>query len=69
MPIEWHKKCLRSRRNGIAYVCREIDALRSNLKRMQDEYDFLERQITEAEHRNKTEFDPEKFLVPRKPKL
>lgn len=65
-PLWWHKECLGNMRSSLADRRAYADRIAADVRRLEGDVEFAERQIAEAEKRGLDAFDAERLLVSRK---
>jgi hypothetical protein len=64
-PLDWHRECLSNSEVSLARERETLERQRLLVHRLQDAVELRKRQLSEAERRGLTEFDPERFLKSR----
>lgn len=66
--IFWHKHCLKSQKQYLAELKRQVEVAQKNYENCLNSTLFYEKQIEEAEKEGKDGFDPDKYLKKRQTK-
>ncbi len=64
--LQWHRECLVNLTASRDRLRAEAEEYRRRAEKTTDEVVFRTQQIAEAERRGLAEFDPDKFMKPRK---
>ena len=64
--VEWLKLCLRNSRSWIERLHRERMRLTETIEKAEEECDYRQAQIEQAEAEGITEFDPKRFKLKKK---
>ena len=65
LPLKNHKESLVNLGNSIARYETEVEQLQLRIKQVKNEWMLLARQVERAEKEGKTEFDRDRFDIPR----
>lgn len=68
-PIAWHRECLQNATDTLARAEAALAEQQVSVSRIKTSVELSIRQLAEAERLGITEFDPDTFLVPRKPRI
>ena len=65
LPLKTHKESLVNLGNSIARYETDVEQLQLRIKQVKNEWMLLARQVERAEKEGKTEFDRDRFDIPR----
>jgi hypothetical protein len=66
--LSWHKVNLLASKNYLAQQQKQLERMQADIERLKKSVAFAETQVAEAEKRGITEFDADRFLVPKRKK-